>query len=81
MPKSVRSQQYQLFCQLLIEARLKAGLTQAELAEELGRPQSFVSKLENGERRLDIVEFLEVMRALGAEFPATSRLLKRVSQG
>ena len=45
---------------LLTDARLKAGLTQSEVASQLGRPQSFVSKYESGERRLDVVEFLEV---------------------
>jgi transcriptional regulator with XRE-family HTH domain len=49
----------------IIEARKKAGLTQAALAARLGRPQSFVSKYEGGERRLDVVEFLEVARAVG----------------
>ena len=80
MPKSVHSEQYQRFCELIAEARKKSALTQADVAIKLGRPQSYVSKYENGERRLDVVEFLEIMRALEAEFPAVSRLLKRVSQ-
>jgi transcriptional regulator with XRE-family HTH domain len=46
--------------ELLAEARSKAGLTQLDVARRLGRPQSFVSKYESGERRLDVVEFLEV---------------------
>jgi len=45
---------------LLTDARIKAGLTQIDVAIRLGRPQSFVSKYESGERRLDVVEFLEV---------------------
>ena len=53
--------------ELLIEARSKAGLTQVAVAERLGRPQSFVSKYEVGERRLDVVEFLEVCAAVGAD--------------
>ena len=51
----------------MIEARKSADLTQAELATKLSRPQSFVSKYERGERRLDVVEFLEVARALGMD--------------
>ena len=47
-----------------MDARLAAGLTQAEVASALGRPQSFVSKYERGERRLDVVELLEVARVL-----------------
>ncbi len=52
---------------VLVEARDKAGLTQRELAERLDRPQSFVSKYERGERRLDVVEFLEVVQAVGLD--------------
>jgi transcriptional regulator with XRE-family HTH domain len=51
-----------------------AGLTQAELSQRLDRPQSFVSKYERGERRLDVVEFGKVARALGVD-PA--KLLER----
>jgi transcriptional regulator with XRE-family HTH domain len=65
--KSVFSEQYERFKQLLIEARKKAGLTQVELAERLCRPQSYVSKYERGERRLDVIEFLDVAEAIGIE--------------
>lgn len=44
--------------------RKSKNLTQAEVAERLGRPQSFVAKYEGGERRLDVAEFIEVARAL-----------------
>jgi transcriptional regulator with XRE-family HTH domain len=47
-----------------IQARKNAGLTQVGLAMRLGRPQSFVSKYERGERKLDVIEFCEVCRAL-----------------
>lgn len=60
-PASVRLRE------LLIEARSKADLTQEDVANRLGRPQSFVSKYESGERRLDVVEFLEVCAAVGAD--------------
>ena len=63
--KSVFTTKYDRFRLLMIEARKSANLTQAELAKKLSRPQSFVSKYERGERRLDVVEFLEVARALG----------------
>lgn len=65
--KSVFSEQYERFKQLLIEARKKAGLTQVELAKRLYRPQSYVSKYERGERRLDVIEFLDVAEAIGIE--------------
>lgn len=49
----------------------QAGLTQRDLAERLGKPPSFVAKIETGERRLDLVEFVAIARALNlspAEF-------------
>lgn len=55
------------FLRLLTAARKSAGITQVELSERLSRPQSFVSKYERGERRLDVVEFVEVAQALGAD--------------
>ena len=51
----------------MIEIRKKAGLTQQELAKRLRRPQSFVAKYEGGERRIDIVEFLWLVRAMKAD--------------
>lgn len=74
--KSTHSDPYQALLGLLKKARQDAGLTQAELAERLaGRPQSFVSKYERGERRLDVIEFLEVSRAIGTD---PYRMLKSV---
>jgi len=64
MTKSVFSEKYDRFRSMLVEARKDAGLTQSEIAEKLSRPQSFVSKYERGERRLDVVEFLEVAKAI-----------------
>jgi transcriptional regulator with XRE-family HTH domain len=52
---------------MLAIARERQGLTQAELASRLGKPQSFVSKYESGERRLDVMEFVFVCDALGVE--------------
>jgi transcriptional regulator with XRE-family HTH domain len=67
MSKSVFTDTYSNFTALLVAARLEAGLTQTELAGKLGRPQSFVSKIEKGERRVDVVEFCAIARALGEE--------------
>jgi ribosome-binding protein aMBF1 (putative translation factor) len=64
LTKSVFTPSYGRFRELLIEARENAGLTQWQLSERLKRPQSYVSKFERGERRLDVVEFLDVARAL-----------------
>lgn len=65
MQKSIYTQQHQRLCELLVEARKKAGLTQVEVAERLGKPQSFVAKYEGGERRLDVIEFLAVADVIG----------------
>ena len=64
MTQSAFSRQYGRFRTALVDARKNAGLTQAELAKKLQRPQSLVSKYERGGRRLDVVEFLDVARAL-----------------
>ncbi len=74
MPSSAFTKDYKRFRTLLVEVRQKAGLTQAQLAKRLSKPQSFVSKMERGERRIDVVEFDTVARALGAD---PIRLLKR----
>ena len=65
MPRPQHSERYKRFCELLAEARKKQRLTQAKVAERLGKPQSYVSKYEAGERRLDVVEFLDVAKAIG----------------
>ena len=65
--KSVHSSDQAAFCGLMIAARKATGLTQHALALRLQRPQSFVAKYEGGERRLDVVEFITVARALDAD--------------
>jgi transcriptional regulator with XRE-family HTH domain len=64
MTRSVFSPEYRRLLQLLIEARERKGLTQAELGSTLRRYQVFVSRYERGERRLDITELLEIAEAL-----------------
>jgi transcriptional regulator with XRE-family HTH domain len=66
MRKSLRSPAHDQLLTLLRDARERAGLTQAELAQRLGRPQSFVAKVEGGERRLDLIEFIALAKALDA---------------
>ena len=65
MSGALNSQPYRKLLRLLAEARREAGLTQADVAKYMKRPQSFVSKYESGERRLDVVEFVQVCRAVG----------------
>jgi ribosome-binding protein aMBF1 (putative translation factor) len=65
--KSVFTAEYEQFRKRLVAGRNAKGLTQSQVADKLGKPQSFVSKYERGARRLDLVEFLEVARALGMD--------------
>jgi len=65
--KSVHSSEQLVLRELLIAARDRAGLTQQKLARRLGKPQSFVAKYEGGERRLDLIEFIVIARAIGAD--------------
>ena len=62
--KSLRSADHVRLIKLLTAAREKAGLTQQQLADRLDRPQSFVAKYEGGERRIDVIEFVAIARAL-----------------
>ncbi len=54
--------EYQQFCEKLVQARKDAGLTQVEVAKALGKPQSYVSKCERGDRRLDAVELAKLAK-------------------
>lgn len=67
MKKSVYSEPYSVFAALLVAARKRTGMRQIELAQNLNKPQSFVSKFECGERRLDVIEFLTITDALSAD--------------
>jgi transcriptional regulator with XRE-family HTH domain len=73
MPRSQHSDRYKQLRNRLFEQRKKADVTQAQLARRLGKPQSFVSKYESGERRLDAIELLDVTRALGVTLGAILR--------
>lgn len=65
--KGFHDPRYRELIARLVEARKRQGLSQEALAERLGRHQQFVSRYEIGERRLDIVEFVDVAVALGVE--------------
>ena len=65
MSRTLRSPRHSALCVLLVEKRKKAGLTQAQVAKKLKRYQSFVATVESGERRIDVVEFLDFAEAIG----------------
>lgn len=68
MAKGTHDPRYQSAIAGLAAARRRAGLSQAQLAQRLNQRQQFVSKYEAGERRLDIIEFVDVARALGLDW-------------
>jgi len=76
MVQSVHTKRYQSLKQMLSDARKASGLSQTELAERLGRVQTFVSKYERGERRLDIIEFIDVATALNLDAVKVLRKLQ-----
>lgn len=65
MVKNISPSHKKALQQCLREIRKKAGLSQVELSKKLGKPQSFVSKYESGERRLDILEVRKICEAVG----------------
>lgn len=65
MQKSTFTSEYSVFRDLLRELRTQKELTQVQLSEALGMPQSFVSKYETGERRLDVIEVRALCSCLG----------------
>lgn len=70
MSRGLQSPPYKKLRQLLAQARADAGLTQLQVAKRVKRPQSFVSKYENGERQLDVIEFVSICKAIGVS-PST----------
>lgn len=72
---SVYSSEYRMVIRTLREARIDSNITQDALAKAFGRPQSFIAKVESGERRLDVVEFVRFCRLVNIE-PAS--ILKKL---
>ncbi|ACS60459.1 transcriptional regulator, XRE family (plasmid) [Rhizobium leguminosarum bv. trifolii WSM1325] len=64
MAKTLGTERHRALIALLVEKREASGLTQTELADKLGEYQSFVARLESGQRRVDVIEFLELARIL-----------------
>jgi transcriptional regulator with XRE-family HTH domain len=56
MEKTIKSKEYKVFIQRLIKARLQTGLRQIDVAKKMKRPQSYISRVESGEYRIDVME-------------------------
>lgn len=65
MKKTRLKRHYKILSELLYRVRVSAGLKQSDIAEKLGVPQSFVSKIESGERQIDVVELQQLCEAIG----------------
>ena len=75
--KSIFTTEYAVFRDLLRELRTEKRFTQVQLSAMLGMPQSFVSKYETGERRLDLIEVREVCKSLGTTLAAFAKQLEK----
>ena len=67
MPKGIHDDRYRALIERLVSGRIESGLSQTVLAAKLGKPQQFVSRYEIGDRRLDIIEYIDVAHAIGLD--------------
>ena len=81
MGRTLRSAGHVALMAALKQARLEAGLTQTDVAERLKRPQSFVAKYENGERRIEVVDFVQIVQAIGCDGHAVLDKVTRAEMG
>lgn len=65
MPKTIFGGDHRHLIEVLASARKAAGLTQTDLSERIGRDQTFISLIERGQRRVDVVEFIALAKAMG----------------
>ncbi|MEP5395236.1 MAG: helix-turn-helix transcriptional regulator [Hyphomicrobiales bacterium] len=75
MPRSMFSKDYAILIQLMADIRKEMGKTQVDVSTALGKPQSFISKIENGERRMDLIEMIAIADAIGMN---SQQILKRL---
>lgn len=82
MPKTIFGGSHQHLVDVLTQSRKAAGITQTELAMKIGRDQTFVSLIERGQRRVDVVEFITLVKAIGHDPVALLReIVDRIDQG
>lgn len=67
LSKSIYNEEYRKLIDALKSARIAAGMTQQQVADALGKPQSFVAKVEGYERRLDVIEFIAICKVVDAD--------------
>ncbi len=67
LSKSLYSERWEQLLEIMKRTRKEYGLTQSQLATRLGRPQSLIAKIESGERKLDVCQFLDYVEAIGTD--------------
>lgn len=73
--KTIYQESYQAFIKQLVLARKAAGLTQMQVAEKLSKPQSYIAKVEGADRKLDVMEFVELCQAINVDPTTLIKLL------
>ena len=81
MPRTLRTPRHEALRRLLISERKAAGLTQVEVAARLSQSQSWVAKIEGGERRVDVVELMELAEAIGFDATEAVRIVRMARAG
>ena len=79
MQKTLTTERHKALIELMTRYREKTGITQAGLAEQLGEYQSFVARLESGQRRLDVIEFMRLAKILKFNESDILAQLKRIA--
>ena len=75
MVKTIYQERYQAFIKQLVLARKACGLTQMQVAEKLSKPQSYIAKVEGADRKLDVMEFVELCQAINVDPTTLIKLL------
>lgn len=65
MPKTIHSERHRRLAEMLVKQRKASGMTQAEVAKAMGRHQPFIANIENGERRVDLIELIDFAEIIG----------------
>ena len=81
MVKTLGTKQHRALIAALIAAREAAGMTQTQLAEALGEYQSFVARLESGERRVDVIEFVKLSRIMDFDAGVMLHKIAEIPEG
>ena len=80
MVATIRTKRHKQLVEAILAERKQAGIRQIPLAKKLKRSQTWIARIESGERRIDVVEFLELADAIGFDAPAMLAMLARTQK-